>query len=62
MSAGIFSTPRPLPSRIGPTLAGILVSTVGLAACFIVDGVSYFAVIVMLPLGTTGVVLLAFGT
>jgi len=22
MSAGIFSTPRPLPSRIGPTLAG----------------------------------------
>jgi hypothetical protein len=22
MSAGIFSTPRPLPSRLGPTLAG----------------------------------------
>jgi hypothetical protein len=22
MSAGIFSTPRPLPSRIGPTIAG----------------------------------------
>ncbi len=22
MSAGIFSTPRPLPSRMGPTIAG----------------------------------------
>lgn len=33
---------------IGPTLAGILVATVGLGACFVVDGFSYIIVIVML--------------
>lgn len=33
---------------IGPTIAGILVATVGLAACFIIDGLSYIAVIAML--------------
>jgi MFS family permease len=33
---------------IGPTIAGIMVATVGLGACFIVDGLSYGAVIIML--------------
>ena len=33
---------------IGPTIAGILVSTIGLSDCFIVDGLSYFAVIIVL--------------
>ena len=30
MSAGIFSTPRPLPSRIGPTIAGGLIIVLAL--------------------------------
>ncbi len=30
MSAGIFSTPRPLPSRIAPTIAGATVIALGL--------------------------------
>jgi MFS family permease len=30
---------------IGPALAGLLISTVGLAACFFVNGISYLAVI-----------------
>jgi hypothetical protein len=30
MSAGIFSTPRPLPSRIGPTVAGGMVIALAL--------------------------------
>jgi MFS family permease len=47
-AVSLNSTEVNLARVIGPTLAGILVSTVGLAACFIVDGVSYFAVIVML--------------
>src|SRR5690606_1807274 len=33
---------------IGPTMAGILVATVGLAACFIINGLSYVAIILML--------------
>jgi MFS family permease len=33
---------------IGPTAAGILVATVGLAACFIINGLSYAAIILML--------------
>jgi hypothetical protein len=30
MSAGIFSTPRPVPSRLGPTIAGATVILLGL--------------------------------
>jgi hypothetical protein len=30
MSAGIFSTPRPLPSRLGPTIAGATVIALAL--------------------------------
>jgi MFS family permease len=33
---------------IGPTFAGIIVATIGLGECFIVDGLSYVVVIVML--------------
>ena len=33
---------------IGPTIAGILVATVGIGACFIIDGLSYIVVIAML--------------
>ena len=47
-AVSLNSTEVNLARVIGPTLAGILVSTVGLAACFIVDGLSYFAVIVVL--------------
>jgi MFS family permease len=33
---------------IGPTIAGILVATVGIGVCFIIDGLSYIVVIAML--------------
>jgi MFS family permease len=33
---------------IGPTIAGIIAATSGLAACFLIDGFSYFIVIAML--------------
>lgn len=33
---------------IGPALAGVLVATVGIGMCFIIDGLSYLAVIAML--------------
>jgi MFS family permease len=33
---------------IGPAIAGVLAATVGLGACFIADGLSYIAVLVML--------------
>lgn len=42
------STEMNLARVIGPTIAGVLVATVGLGACFIVDGLSYVVVIVML--------------
>ncbi len=33
---------------IGPALAGILIATVGMAVCFLIDGISYLAVLVAL--------------
>jgi MFS family permease len=33
---------------IGPSIAGVLAATIGLGACFIADGLSYIAVLVML--------------
>ncbi len=33
---------------IGPTIAAVLIATVGMAWCFILDGLSYFAVLVVL--------------
>jgi MFS family permease len=47
-AVSLNSTEVNLARVIGPTLAAILVSTIGLSACFIVDGLSYFAVIIML--------------
>jgi MFS family permease len=38
---------------IGPSIAGVLVATVGLGTCFIVDGLSYVVVIVVLSLMRT---------
>jgi MFS family permease len=42
------STELNLARVIGPSIAGILVATVGLGACFVVDGLSYSIVIIML--------------
>lgn len=47
-AVSLNSTLMNLARVIGPTLAGILVATVGLAACFIVNGLSYVAIILML--------------
>ena len=33
---------------VGPALAGILIATVGMAACFLIDGISYVAVLAAL--------------
>ena len=35
---------------VGPALAGVLIATVGLAPCFIINGVSFSAVVVMLAM------------
>jgi predicted MFS family arabinose efflux permease len=39
---------------IGPAIAGILIGTVGMAACFLIDGVSYLAVLAALLSMRTG--------
>jgi len=44
----LFSSLVNLSRIIGPTIAGILITTIGLAPCFIVNGLSYGAVVVML--------------
>ena len=35
---------------IGPLIAGVLILTIGIAACFIINGISYIAVLVVLAL------------
>lgn len=47
-AVSLNSTEMNLARVIGPTIAGVLVATVGLGACFILDGLSYGAVITML--------------
>lgn len=47
-AVSLNSTEMNLARVIGPTLAGILVATVGLGPCFLVDGLSYGVVVVML--------------
>lgn len=47
-AVSLNSTEMNLARVIGPTIAGVLVATIGLGACFIVDGLSYVIVIVML--------------
>lgn len=44
----LYSTLVNLARIIGPAIAGALIATVGLAPCFIINGVSYVAVVIML--------------
>ena len=39
---------------IGPAIAGVLIATVGIATCFLIDGVSYAAVLIALSLMRSG--------
>jgi MFS family permease len=47
-AVSLNSTEVNLARVIGPSLAGVLVATVGLAPCFLLNGASYIAVIVVL--------------
>jgi predicted MFS family arabinose efflux permease len=47
-AVSLNSTEMNLARVIGPTIAGILVATVGLGPCFVIDGLSYGVVVVML--------------
>jgi MFS family permease len=47
-AVSLNSTQVNLARVIGPTIAGALIATVGMAACFIVNGLSYFAVFAVL--------------
>ncbi|MFN8590563.1 MAG: MFS transporter [Thermomicrobiales bacterium] len=47
-AVSLNSTQINLARVIGPTLAGALIATVGMATCFIVNGLSFLAVIVVL--------------
>ena len=49
----LYSTLVNLSRVIGPALAAGLIATVGIAACFILNGISYFAVVIMLALLNT---------
>lgn len=44
----LYSTLVNLARIIGPAIAGVLISTVGLALCFYLNGISYAAVVIML--------------
>ena len=44
----LYSTLVNLARIIGPGIAGVLITTVGLAPCFILNGISYSAVVIML--------------
>jgi MFS family permease len=44
----LYSSLINLSRIIGPSIAGILIATIGLAPCFIVNGLSYFAVVITL--------------
>jgi len=47
---GEFITGRQLilPILIGPSIAGVLIAAVGEGCCFLIDGISYVAVVVSL--------------
>lgn len=49
-AVSLNSTEMNLARVIGPTIAGALVATVGLGACFLIDGLSYGVVVVMLAM------------
>jgi MFS family permease len=44
----LFSTLVSLSRIVGPAIAGILITAIGLAPCFILNGLSYGAVVIML--------------
>jgi MFS family permease len=44
----LYSTLVNLARVIGPAIAGVLIAAVGLAPCFLINGISYVAVIIML--------------
>ena len=46
----LYSTLVNLSRIIGPAIAGVLIASVGLALCFILNGLSYVAVVIMLAL------------
>ncbi|MBN1316984.1 MAG: MFS transporter [Anaerolineales bacterium] len=46
----LYSTLINLARIIGPAIAGALIAAVGLAPCFIINGVSYVAVVIMLSM------------
>lgn len=50
LNSGIMNAAR----IVGPTIAGILIAEVGIASCFILNGLSFVAVIVMLLLMRKG--------
>lgn len=47
-AVSLNSTEVNLARVIGPSLAGVLIATVGLAACFMINGLSFLAVLAML--------------
>jgi MFS family permease len=47
-AVSLNSTMMNLARVIGPTIAGVMVATVGLSACFLVNGFSYIALILVL--------------
>lgn len=47
-AVALNSTLMNLARVIGPTIAGILIATLGLSACFLINGISYVAIIFML--------------
>ncbi len=47
-AVSLNSTEINLARVIGPTLAGVLIATVGIASCFIINGLSYIAVIAVM--------------
>jgi MFS family permease len=44
----LYSTLVNLARIIGPAIAGVLIAVVGLAPCFVINGISYGAVVIML--------------
>jgi len=46
----LYSTLVNLSRIIGPALAAGLIASIGIAACFIINGISYFAVVIMLTM------------
>jgi MFS family permease len=49
-AVSLSSTQFNLARVIGPSIAGVLASTVGLGACFLVDGLSYIPVLIVLAM------------